>query len=203
MPASEQGHVKRTEDKYADRFQAARKEATARDPEKIEAQRLVAIRKYEYDTRRKRWRRRFEHMKAMCVIIMLSYGEFELVDIPRRPMKLTCGMWSSVNQKLALAGLALLIWRVVNSELARLMDKEPGAGMHEEYSARFGTHAMARQRPAGAKNTMAEVNSLRAPNRLGAATYFVCAYPAHRHRVVPTWEWAIFSNQVGDMSECS
>ncbi len=53
--------------------------------------------------------------------------------------------------------MALLIWRVINSELARLMDKEPGAGMHEEYSARFGTYAVARQRPSGMHNTKTDV----------------------------------------------
>jgi hypothetical protein len=79
MRDSKQGHVKRTEEKYAERFKAARKEAIARDPQKIQSKRLEAIRKYEYDTRRKQWRRRFQHMKAMCIIIMLSYGVSQLL----------------------------------------------------------------------------------------------------------------------------
>jgi hypothetical protein len=67
----------------------------------------------------------------------------------------------------ALGGLALLIWRIVNSELSRLIEKEPGAGMHEEYSARFGNHASPRKRPEGLKNTKTEVSSDDDRSRMG------------------------------------
>lgn len=41
---------------------------------KIESSRLEAIRKYEFDMRRKQWKRRLSHLKALCIVIILSYG---------------------------------------------------------------------------------------------------------------------------------
>ncbi len=67
----------------------------------------------------------------------------------------------TVSQKAALAGLALLIWQVVNSELSRLLEKEPGDKMHEKYAARFGTYASTRRRPTGARSTKSEASNER------------------------------------------
>lgn len=45
------------------------------DAESMEKKRSEAIREYEFDTRKKQWKRRLGHLKALCVVIILSYGE--------------------------------------------------------------------------------------------------------------------------------
>lgn len=70
-----QGHINTGGDSYASRFRSAQKESRAYDTDKIESKRQDAINKYEFDTRRKQWKRRVTHMKALCVVVILSYSE--------------------------------------------------------------------------------------------------------------------------------
>jgi hypothetical protein len=56
-----------------------------------------------------------------------------------------------VSTKVSLAALALLIWRVINAETARLMKPEPGPGIKEKYAARWGTQTHGRKTPYGAQ----------------------------------------------------
>lgn len=42
----------------------------------MDRKRTEAIRDYEYDQRRKQWKRRLGHLKALCVVIILSYGTY-------------------------------------------------------------------------------------------------------------------------------
>lgn len=57
----------------------------------------------------------------------------------------------TVNTKLALGALALLVWRVINAETARLMKPEPEPGITEAFAARWGTQTQGRKTPYGAQ----------------------------------------------------
>ncbi|GHJ84899.1 hypothetical protein NliqN6_1301 [Naganishia liquefaciens] len=113
------------------RFQAAQRART--DAASMDRKRTEAIRDYEYDQRRKQWKRRLGHLKALCIVIILSY----------------------VSTKVSLVALALLIWRVINAETARLMRPEPGPGIKEPYAARWGTQTHGRKTPYGAQKKTA------------------------------------------------
>jgi hypothetical protein len=39
----------------------------------MDRKRVEAIREYEYDQRRKQWKRRLGHAKALCIVIILAY----------------------------------------------------------------------------------------------------------------------------------
>lgn len=56
-----------------------------------------------------------------------------------------------MSTKLALGALALLLWRVINAETARLMKPEPGPGITEAFAARWGTQTQGRKTPYGAQ----------------------------------------------------
>jgi hypothetical protein len=51
---------------------------------------------------------------------------------------------------MALVALAVLIWKTLNAELARLSQAPLGKDPHEEFAARFGTRTVGRKRPYGA-----------------------------------------------------
>ncbi|KAJ9095683.1 hypothetical protein QFC21_005555 [Naganishia friedmannii] len=121
------GHFGKPGEEWAGRLREAQK---AREhASSMEKKRTEGIRDFEYDQRRKQWKRRLSHLKAMCIVIILSY----------------------ISTKLALVSLAILIWRVLNSELARLMKPEPGPEIREPYAARWGTQTQGRKTPYGAE----------------------------------------------------
>ncbi|KAJ9111348.1 hypothetical protein QFC19_001116 [Naganishia cerealis] len=125
--APQVGHFGKPGEAWAGRLQEAqraRQHATS-----MEKKRIEGIRQFEYDQRRKQWKRRLSHLKALCIVIILSY----------------------LSTKLALVALAMLIWRVINSETARLMKPEPGPGIREPYAARWGTQTQGRKTPYGAE----------------------------------------------------
>jgi hypothetical protein len=66
----------------------------------------------------------------------------------------------TVSTKLALGALALLIWRVINAETARLMKPEPGPGITEAFAARWGTQTQGRKTPYGAQKKTVSQTSL-------------------------------------------
>jgi hypothetical protein len=51
---------------------------------------------------------------------------------------------------MALVALAVLIWKTLSAELARLSQAPLGKDPHEEFAARFGTRTIGRKRPYGA-----------------------------------------------------
>jgi hypothetical protein len=65
----------------------------------------------------------------------------------------------TVSTKLALVSLAILIWRVLNSELARLMKPEPGPEIREPYAARWGTQTQGRKTPYGAEKKTVSIRT--------------------------------------------
>ncbi|KAJ9114710.1 hypothetical protein QFC22_005586 [Naganishia vaughanmartiniae] len=127
------GHFGKPGEEWAGRLQEAQR---AREhASSMEKKRTEGIRDFEYDQRRKQWKRRLSHLKAMCIVIILSY----------------------LSTKLALVALAILIWRVLNSELARLMKPEPGPEIREPYAARWGTQTQGRKTPYGAEKKTASI----------------------------------------------
>ena len=56
----------------------------------------------------------------------------------------------TVNQKMALVAQAVLIWKTLNAELARLSQVPLGKEAHEQFAARWGTRTVGRKRPYGA-----------------------------------------------------
>jgi flagellar biosynthesis/type III secretory pathway M-ring protein FliF/YscJ len=58
-------------EKWSSRLQAAQK--AREQSESMDRKRVEAIREYEYDQRRKQWKRRLGHLKALCVVVILGY----------------------------------------------------------------------------------------------------------------------------------
>ena len=58
---------------YQTRLAAAQK--SQNDEGSIESKPTEAIRKYEYQQRRKQWKRRLAHLKALCIVIIVAYGQ--------------------------------------------------------------------------------------------------------------------------------
>lgn len=79
-----------------------------------------------------------------------------------------------MSTKVSLAALALLIWRVINAETARLMKPEPGPGITEPYAARWGTQTHGRKTPYGAQKKT--VRACAADGESGADFYGGCRF---------------------------
>jgi hypothetical protein len=65
------GHFGKPGEEWAGRLQEAQRARL--HASSMEKKRTEGIRDFEYDQRRKQWKRRLSHLKAMCIVIILSY----------------------------------------------------------------------------------------------------------------------------------
>jgi hypothetical protein len=142
---------------YQTRLAAAQK--AQHNDEESEQKRKKAIRMYEYQQRRKQWKRRLVHLKALCIVIVLAYGNYSSLRIwlLRETDHDTSLI---VNTKIALIALAVLVWKTLNSELARISQKPLGSQPHEKFAERWGTRTTGRKRPYGANAEVTHPNGM-------------------------------------------
>lgn len=71
--APQVGRFGKPDEPWAARFQAAQRARA--DAASMDKKRTEAIRDYEFDQRRKQWKRRLSHLKTLCIVVILSYGQ--------------------------------------------------------------------------------------------------------------------------------